>query len=214
MTGIAARADELVSLARTLSFEPGAVTTLVNRLGAHGSTVPSTGLLVTFDGPSATGKDTQILLLAAALRRRGLTVRQSNVRAGGTGLEETLVTALRRNVGQAHPRRWHTDLLLKLAGWTSLTRLCGGMDAEVVISNRGGISALAYSAAAFDELSSQLPVIGIDAAGTRDEVHCDIGSAVTVALDSTARRPAAAPASCPCPRPPGTQTAAARPPFR
>jgi thymidylate kinase len=104
---------------------------------------------IVFDGPSAVGKDTQISLVTEWLSDHGLTVRTVGGTGGGTALGPLVRALIIRNATLAGASRWLADYRIKAAAWTTLRGYAPVLrDADIVISNRGPLSQLVYSAVA------------------------------------------------------------------
>lgn len=105
---------------------------------------PTPGRFITFEGGEGTGKSTQVVLLASALRSRGITVVTTREPGGSDGAE-----AIRALLVSGETGRWDgiTEALLHFAArrdhllrtiWPALER------GEWVISDRFADSSLAY----------------------------------------------------------------------
>jgi thymidylate kinase len=138
---------ELVHQARTVTATPAAVHELADRLGAPAAGGGRSVVLVSLDGVSGAGKDTQIARLVSALERCGRSVSVTSVRGTGTPFEPIIRAALAANLATDGVDRWRTDLVLKLVGWMCTARVASRLEADVVVSNRSGLSAVAYSSA-------------------------------------------------------------------
>ncbi len=141
--------SETVELARSPPFTSDSARALADRcLGITCADRAELAALpwVIFDGASASGKDTQIRLLSAALRARGIRVAVVSGRGGGTISGPLLDELFEYNMGRAHPARWHADYQLKLAAWEVMRTGTNFPSADIVLCNRGPASHLAYSA--------------------------------------------------------------------
>jgi thymidylate kinase len=141
--------SETVELARSLPFTSESARALANRClgfaGAHRGE-PAALPWVIFDGASASGKDTQITLLSAALRARGNQVAVVSGRGGGTRFGPLLDELFEHNMRCAYPARWQADYQLKSAAWDIMRTGGDFACADIVLCNRGPVSQLAYSA--------------------------------------------------------------------
>ncbi|MFD7308565.1 hypothetical protein [Promicromonospora sp. NPDC059942] len=129
---------------------------------------------IVFDGPSAVGKDTQIDLITEWLESSGLTVRLVGGTGDGTTLGPLTGTLITRNAALPGASRWVADYRIKAAAWGSLRgHEPAPRKADIVLSNRGPLSQLVYSAVSgrLDLLADRDALATADAAVRANDLH-------------------------------------------
>lgn len=163
-----------------------------NRLNWAPSSEPDLPWIV-FDGPSAVGKDTQIGLVAEWLGDRGLSVRVVGGTGGGTDLGPLVQALIARNAATPGASRWLADFRIKAAAWETLRANAPALrDADVVLSNRGPLSQLVYSAVSggADLLVDASVLATTDAAVRTDDLHLLLSCPDDVVIGRAGRRAA------------------------
>ena len=163
-----------------------------DRLNWATSSVPDLPWIV-FDGPSAVGKDTQIGLIAEWLTGRGLSVRVVGGTGGGTNLGPLVQALIARNVAIPGASRWLADFRIKAAAWETLRAGAPVLqDADVVLSNRGPLSQLVYSAVSGNaDLLGDASVLATTGAAIRaDDLHLLLSCPDGIVVGRAGRRAA------------------------
>jgi thymidylate kinase len=148
---------------------------------------------IVFDGPSAVGKDTQIGLVAEWLGNRGLSVSVVGGTGGDTDLGPLVQALIARNAATPGPLRWLADFRIKSAAWETLRAGAPALhDADVVLSNRGPLSQLVYSAVSggADLLVDASALATTDAAVRTDDLHLLLSCPDDVVIGRAGRRAA------------------------
>ncbi|MGW2092886.1 dTMP kinase [Promicromonospora sukumoe] len=149
---------------------------------------------IVFDGPSAVGKDTQIGLITDWLESSGLTVRLVSGTGGSTTLGPLMGTLITRNAALPGTSRWVADYRIKAAAWAALRgHEPARRKADIVLSNRGPLSQLVYSAVAgrLDLLTDRDALATAGAAIRANDLHLLLSCPDADVVERAGRRTAA-----------------------